>query len=216
VNPAYFLCYIVESEVLFLSPLNPLEEAVMRSATPLLGPLAILLCLSLVTFGMAGSAQAYSSFFTSRCSSCHSDDTSTCNGCHHHRGAISATANADVYAPGDPLTVTLDGGNRTGWIRGILYDHNSMVVALEMGPTGTGDDGLGNPVIFPVDLETFAPQAVGEYAWEAAWFGHQGNVGGDHIETRTPVTIVVDDTGTGIPDWSPIANSSWSRLKSLY
>ncbi len=180
----------------------------MKSMLPLL--LVAILLLVAVSVG------AYPSLFADRCASCHADDSTTCNGCHEHRGNLNATTNADVYAPGDPISVTLTGGDQHGWIRALLYDESGLVQALASGPTGTGDDGDGNAVTFPVNLEALAPMEAGEFSWEAAWFG--GNSSGNgHTEDRTPVTIVVDDTNTSIPEMAGTEHlESLSAIKALY
>ncbi len=180
----------------------------MKTLLPLL--LALMLLLLATTIG------AYPSLFADRCAGCHTDDSTTCNGCHKHRGDLDATASADAYAPGDPISVTLTGGEQHGWIRALLYDESGLVQALVSGPTGTGDDGEGDPVTFPVSLEAVAPMATGEYGWEAAWFG-SNNSGNGHTEDRTPVTIVVDDTSTGIPELAGAEHlESLSAIKALY
>jgi len=170
----------------------------------------------LVLTALAGMAHAEPSFFTNRCASCHSNDTPTCNGCHEHRGNVQAHLNAAYYAPGDPLTVILTGGQEHGWIRGILYDHNDVVVALATGPTGTGDDGGTGDIVFPVSLEATAPTAAGDYIWEAAWFGGVSAGGGAHVELRRPVTVHVEII-TGVPElpFDP-EGGSWSTIKALY
>ena len=40
-------------------------------------------------------------------------------------------------------------------------------------------------------LQAPAPQEAGDYTWEAAWYG-ANNLGSDHYEVRTPVTIHVE------------------------
>ncbi len=180
----------------------------MKNLLPL--SLALILLLAAVSVG------AYPSLWTDRCASCHSDDGATCNGCHNHRGDIDATANADVYAHGDPISVTLTGGEQHGWIRALLYDEAGLVQALASGPTGTGNDGEADAVTFPVSLEAIAPMATGDYNWEAAWFGSNNN-GNGHTEERTPVTIVVDDTNTGIEELAGAEHlASLSAIKALY
>jgi hypothetical protein len=176
--------------------------------------LSLLLVAMLLT--LAVTVGAYPSLFDARCSGCHSDDNATCNGCHFHRGSLNAVAGADAYAPGDPLSVTLTGGSQSGWIRALLYDEAGLVQALVAGPSGTGDDGAGDPVTFPVVLEATAPLATGDYTWEAAWFG--GNTSGSgHSEVRTPVTILVDDTNTSIPEMAGAEHlASLSAIKALY
>ena len=173
------------------------------------GILAAFLIIALATL-----AGAEPTFWTSRgCSGCHTDDTATCNGCHMHDGNLAAHAGAASYGPGDPVIVTLTGGSQHGWIRGILYDQNGTEIYRATGPTGTGDDGQGNQVTFPVAMQGTAPAIPGSYVWEAAWFGN--NNGSGHYELRRPVTILVEDINTGIPV-SPVDSRSWAQIKALY
>jgi hypothetical protein len=164
----------------------------------------MILAVALLAGLSVARTEAYSSYFTTDCAGCHTNDTPTCNGCHYHRGAIHAAADAPSYAPGATVTVTLSGGTRTGWIRGLLYDQNGVRVALATGPTGTGDDGLGHPVVFPVALQAPAPLAPGDYTWQAAWFGNSDGSG--HAESRVSVTIHVLDTAA-VPEAPPLARA---------
>lgn len=177
-----------------------------RTYAKVLSPIAMILL-------SASMAWAYPSLFTNYCVSCHADDTPTCNGCHMHRGSLSANPDQGSYLPGEDVGITFNGGSQYGWIRARLYDQNDIIVDLATGPSGTGDDGLGGAVTFPVQLQAPAPTEPGTYVWEAAWYGN--NNGGGHIERRTPVTIVVESGGTGIPDmdWE---NASWQSIKALY
>ena len=50
--------------------------------------------------GSVVESQAFPSFYSSRCASCHSDDTASCNGCHHHQWPVNAVADQTEYAPG--------------------------------------------------------------------------------------------------------------------
>jgi hypothetical protein len=165
-------------------------------------PIVVLGLSILILLGpLALRAAAHPSYFTDSCASCHSNDTPTCNGCHHHRGTLHATADLATYAPGGLVTVTLAGGTEHGWIRGLLYDQNGTQIAIRTGPTGTGDDGLANPVVFPVTLQAPAPTTPGDYTWQAAWFGN--NNGAGHEEGRTPVVIHVA-IDTGVHDNPPV------------
>jgi hypothetical protein len=155
-----------------------------------LGALVVLVTILVAVCGVTERSAAFSSFYESRCRSCHADDSQTCNGCHYHRGYVWAQADKESYLPGHPVTVTLNGGNQSGWIRAILYDHNEVEVARSQGPDGTGDNGLGDPVVFPAALQATAPLEEGDYIWTAAWYG-SNNFGTDHIEQGVPVTITV-------------------------
>jgi len=187
-----------------------------REIAPAIG---ILLAVALLISILVPRAGAYSNYFTNQCASCHDDDTVTCNGCHAHRGTIHASAGASTYDPGATVTVTLTGGGKWGWIRGLLYDQNGTQVDIATGPTGTGDDGLGDPVVFPVTLQAPAPDAPGDYTWQAAFYGAYS--GSNHGELRTPVTIHVVDSATA-PEGPAIARGfsispnplrDWSTLR---
>jgi hypothetical protein len=168
----------------------------------------------------AGGASALPSFFSSNCalSGCHTNDTPTCNGCHHHRGSLTATKDQAQYYPGQTVTVTLNGGTQSGWIRGILYDAQNVEIARRTGPTGTGDDSQGSPVVFPVQLQAPAPGAPGNYTWKAAWFGNWNDGGSVHQEQRVNVTItVVQDPGDVADGDSPtFLNKTWGRIKEKF
>lgn len=155
-------------------------------------------------------ARARSTFFASRCASCHTNDTQTCNGCHHHRGSLVASSDQAIYHPGDPVRITLGGGSERGWIRARLYDQTNTSIDLQSGPTGSGDDGLGNAVTFPVTLQGTAPAQAGDYTWQAAWYGNSGDGGSPHGEVRSSVVVHV----VAFP--SAIERAAWDRIKSLY
>jgi hypothetical protein len=179
----------------------------------------VLLIFSLLSLIGVWTAGAYPSFFDSRCSSCHSNDTPTCDGCHEHRNTVSAAINVDTVPPGDPIVITMNGGSQGGWIRGLLYDENDNLIMDLGGPTGTGDDGAGDPVTFPVQFATSAPLIEGDYIWEVAWFG--GNEAGtSHFEQRAPVTVSVRGVPTGIDIGDDVIDGrlhrTWQELKGLY
>lgn len=168
------------------------------------------LALALV---FATSALAYPSFFNSRCASCHTDDSQTCNGCHTHRGNVQALVDQPSYAPGTTVTVTVTGGEEGGWIRGLLYDQNGTEVDRAAGPNGTGDNGLGSPVTFPITLQAAAPTAPGTYTWEAGWYGGTSS-GSGHLEDLDSITVVVT-AESGVPD-IPEPLPTWGNIKALY
>jgi hypothetical protein len=115
-------------------------------------------------------ANAESGYYDSSCSSCHGSTTDTCDGCHAH-GAhsssaksninITGTTNKTTYAPGETVSVAINGGYRNGWVRAILYDQN--MVELKRS---TGSD-------FPITLTAPAPMAAGTYTWNVAWYGNR-------------------------------------------
>ena len=161
--------------------------------------LGLLVGVLMLILGVGGRSHAEEHLFNSRCAECHDNDSVTCAGCHRHRGVIHATADRDTYNPGQSITVTLSStGAEPGWIRGILYDHEGVAIDCAHGPNWEGDDGLGSPVEFPVDLHGTAPLEEGNYTWEAAWFGGN-NYGTDHLEQRTPATFTVE-ISTDVPE----------------
>ena len=179
---------------------------------------AVFVLISL-SASLAPRASAEPTFFSARCASCHSNDSTTCNGCHHHRGSLIATADQPQYFPGAPVTVTLTGGTRTGWIRALLYDDHNAELARATGPTGTGDDSQGNPVVFPVALHATAPAQPGDVTWQAAWFGNLNDGGTAHGENRTPVVIHVVPNTAGVPDPEPgpsLLAATWGWIKSRF
>ncbi len=174
------------------------------------------ICLLILAIGAATSALAFPSRWTSRCASCHTNDTPSCNGCHHHsEGTITAVADQPVYSPGSLVTITLNGGTEHGWVRGLLYDQQQVEIDRATGPTGMGDDSLPNPVSFPVTLTAPAPAQPGTYVWRAAWFGGATN-GSGHLEEAANVTIVVEGA-VGVPDEVPGSDlAAWGAIKALF
>lgn len=131
-------------------------------------PITLLLFLAVAAFSFGGTeAQAYPSYFSANCTTCHVN--TTCNGCHHHgpvglKGATDKT----TYAPGETVSVTITGGSQSGWFRAILYDQNNQQVAISSG----NDSGMGHTTTYPAVLSAPAPTTPGTYTWKAAWFGN--------------------------------------------
>jgi hypothetical protein len=167
----------------------------------------------LAVFPVAGLA--YPPYFTNNCAGCHSNDTATCNGCHHHGPKnLSATPDKVQYKCGETMAVTLNGGTEAGWIRAILYNQDGVEVARATGPTQAGDDSGTEIVEFPVVLVATAPVGIGVYTWEAAWWGSPFDSGNRTAyphgpEVRVPVEINVVGP-------SPVEESTWSRIKQLF
>jgi hypothetical protein len=179
---------------------------------------ATLLALALSAAAVS-SAGAEPSFFNSRCatSGCHTNDSATCDGCHQHRGNLSASANLSQYAPGDPVTITLHGGQEGGWVRGILYNELNQEIARRSGPSGSGDDNQSGDVTFPVTFHVTAPAVAGNYTWQAAWYGNPNNSGSTHSETRTPVVIHVVGSTAGAPEVPPgFIERTWGKIKDSF
>ena len=168
----------------------------------------------ILTLGLALSAGAYPTLYQNRCASCHSDDSPSCDGCHQHHGPLSASADHPTYDPGAIVTVTLGGGQEGGWVRGLLFDQDGIEVDRQGGPTGTGDDGQGGAVTFPVTLQASAPTVPGDYTWQAAWFGGVTSGGGAHTTDSVEVSFTVTAT-SAVPE-EPAPGNSWDRIKALY
>src|SRR5512147_3253342 len=79
-------------------------------------------------------ARAFPSYYDSNCSACHGTTTAggvqTCAGCHSHgthpdsnKNSLNVTGTTDKssYAPGERVSVTINGGYRSGWVRTFLY-----------------------------------------------------------------------------------------------
>jgi hypothetical protein len=166
----------------------------------LCGTVAAALILTLAGVGDVG---AESDFFTTDCSSCHSTEGPTCNGCHHHKGTLGATADHASYNPSAPVVVTLTGGTQSGWIRAFLYDASNVEIARVDYAT------------FPAALTSVAPAAPGDYVWNAAWYGN--NDGSGHLEVRKAVTIhVVQNPADAPDDRPPVKLGTWGRIRNLF
>lgn len=172
-----------------------------------------------LTWAVAGPVLAKSSFFAAECSSCHNDDSTTCNGCHHHGTVgLSATTDAAQYAVGDTITVTFNGGTQQGWLRSILYDQDGFEIDRSTGPGNDGDDGDLTALAalsFPVTLSAEAPSLAGTYTWSVAWYGSPDGAG--NHEQSDPVSTnefqVIDESGTIVPPSPKVTvNGSESRV----
>jgi hypothetical protein len=141
----------------------------------------------------ATSAPApHSTYYNDRCASCHTDDDATCNGCHKHGNrSLTATPDKSSYAPGELMNISFSGGSKTGWIRGMLVDHNNTEVDRKTGPTFTGNDG-GTLVKFPLAFNAYAPGKAGTYNYIAQYYGN--NDGNGHGAIDVPFTINVGST----------------------
>ena len=146
--------------------------------------LALAAWVSLIS--LVPKADAFSSLYDANCTGCHGT-TVTCNGCHAH-GVHSSSTKSDLnltgttnkmtYAPSETVSVTINGGYRTGWIRAILYDQNMVELARS---TGTVPAGAIAPCCgpgYPITLTAPAPTAAGTYTWNVAWYGNQFDASG--------------------------------------
>ena len=144
-----------------------------------------LVVAALLGFQLNGTeALAQSSYFTSAgCVDCHATPVvASCNGCHAHGTHASSsksginvtgTTSKTSYAPGEAVSVTIAGGYRTGWLRAVLYNQNTVELARSNGNAS----GMGGSTTYPATLSAPAPTAPGTYAWKVAWYGNQYDAG---------------------------------------
>jgi len=136
-------------------------------------------------------ATPFSGYYDTNCAACHGTTTAggvqTCAGCHAHgthpdsnRNSmnVTGTTGKTSYAPGETVTVTVNGGYRPGWVRAILYDQNLQQVARSGGTTLPGFTAPCCGPGFPLTLSAPAPTTPGTYTWWVAWFGNQFDSGG--------------------------------------
>jgi len=132
----------------------------------------------------APNAAAYPSLYTGQnCAACHGSSPQTCTGCHAH-GTHSRTAGSsiniiaipdkDVYAPGETVTVTLNGGSgQGGWIRAKLFDKDCSAVDCDTSVSGLDVIDVVYDTQYPVtDLTGIAPSEPGPVTWSASWYGN--------------------------------------------
>ena len=162
-------------------------------------------------------ADAESGFFSANCttSGCHAASPSTCDGCHAHgvhSGSaksninIAGTLNKTTYAPGETVSVTIDGGYRTGWVRAILYDQNMNELARS---TGTSTGGKGGGPAFPTTLSAPAPSSAGTYTWRVSWYGNK-------YDKTSPVFQATCSSTVTTNCWKPAANPNHGEeIRSL-
>lgn len=136
---------------------------------------------------MHSTAQGHPSYFASNCAGCHSSPVvATCNGCHHHGPvSLNGATNKAAYAPGETVSVTISGGNQSGWVRAILYDQNNAQVAISSGNAS----GQGSSTTFPAVLSAQAPSTPGTYTWKAAWFGNSYDSNNPNANSHGEVAV---------------------------
>ncbi|WP_226989252.1 hypothetical protein [Desulfuromonas sp. TF] len=147
-----------------------------------------LIAIAFVAFQFWGTeAQAYSSFYSSNCGSCHvAATTNTCNGCHHHGPkSLKGTTDKASYAPGETVSVTISGGNQKGWFRAVLYDQNNKQVAI----SNDNASGFGHAATYPAVLSAAAPTTPGTYTWKAAWFGNNFDTNNMNASSHGEVAV---------------------------
>jgi hypothetical protein len=159
-----------------------------------IGRLAVLSVLAwLATAAWVPSASARTDYFNNNCSGCHGSTSdvapypdNTCAGCHAHgihSGSsksdinVTATPNSTSYNPGDPMTVSVTGGYRDGWVRVQMWDLDCSAATCNQGNALVSESRYtsGNTVTFPgpVVLNATAPNTPGSYTWSAGWYGNE-------------------------------------------
>lgn len=128
-------------------------------------------------------ANATTTLYTNNCVSCHGTTPNTCAGCHAH-GVHSSSAknninltgatNKTTYAPGEVVSVTINGGYRSGWVRAVLYNQSMVEMARSTGTIGPV--GSGGGASFPIILTAPAPAVPGTYTWNVSWYGNQNDI----------------------------------------
>ena len=118
-------------------------------------------------------ALSYHAYYDSNCSACHGTTTTpgataTCNGCHSHGTHpdlskssinVSGVTGKTSYAPGETVTVTINGGYRTGWVRTILYDQNLHELARSTGTVPATASAPANAVLAMPTTGAMPPSA---------------------------------------------------------
>jgi hypothetical protein len=141
-----------------------------------------MLAFGLLLLGHTPQASAYSSFYSTYCTGCHgTSSASTCAGCHAHgthgdssKSGLNLTAVTDKtsYQPGETVSVTINGGYRSGWVRAILYNGDPAAGGVEVARS-TGPSGEGGGQSFPIALTGKAPATAGTYKFSASWYGNK-------------------------------------------
>jgi hypothetical protein len=157
----------------------------------------LLVALVVLMFWMP-EANAESGYYGSNCSSCHGSTPSTCDGCHGH-GTHSSSAKNNInitgrttkttYAPGETVSIVIDGGYRNGWVRAILYDQNMVELKRSTG------------LDFPITLTAPAPMAAGTYTWSVAWYGNRYDKSSPFFQPTCSSTLITNC-------WKPSTNAN--------
>ena len=163
----------------------------------------VIVCAFMFVSWISGTptADARSNFYTDAgCQACHGS-TSTCNGCHSH-GTHSSSGKTDVnitgttskttYAPGETVSVTINGGYKTGWVRAILYDQTMKQVAISKGTIASGASAPSNGPAFPITLSAPAPATAGTYKWNVSWYGNKNDASGAYFQTACSSTVTTN------------------------
>jgi hypothetical protein len=95
---------------------------------------------------------------------------------------VSATPDSTTYNPGDPMTVSVTGGYRAGWVRVQMWDLDCGAATCNQGNALVSESFYtsGTTVNFPgpVVLNATAPSTPGTYTWSAGWYGNELDAAG--------------------------------------
>jgi uncharacterized protein (TIGR03382 family) len=120
-----------------------------------------------VVLAAPAPARAMSTYYVDKsCSACHGATPTTCNGCHHHGGSPSISGAQPTYQPGATISITVNGGSQSGWVRGAILDANNAILATT------------TKTAYPVTVTATAPTTPGTYTWKGAWYGNGYDSGG--------------------------------------
>jgi chitodextrinase len=153
-------------------------------------------------------ARARSSYYGSRCASCHGSSPTTCVGCHFHLGTLGASTDRTSYAPGSTVTVTITGGNQPGWVRGVVLDSSGRELARSP-----------NDATFPIRITLAAPIVSGTHNWTAGVYVNGGttadpaNTGHGTTRRALPAFTVTAAADTSAPS-APTNLTSPSRTST--
>ena len=184
--------------------------------------------LTILAFGVFGlfiawmsDASARESFFVGdgcTAAGCHDGvaptTTPTCNGCHAHgthsnsaKDNLNFTAitDASTYNVGDTITIDIDGGYKSDWVRVTVYDGSGNVVAQSKGTcdnTTSSGSACSNGASMPISLTTTA-NATGTQMWTAAWYGNNSDIGSSSGGVNGTQSMSVAEQG-----WLPDATNA--------
>jgi len=184
--------------------------------------------LTILAFGVFGlfiawmsDASAFESFFSSEgcdAAGCHDGvaptTIPTCNGCHAHgthsnsaKDNLNFTAitDATAYNVGDTITIDIDGGYRTDWVRVTVYDGSGNVVAQSKGTcdsTTSSGNACSNGDSMSISL-TATANTTGTQMWTAAWYGNSNDIGSSSGGVNGTQAMSVAEQG-----WLPDATNA--------
>ena len=176
---------------------------------------------TILMFGVFGlfiawmsDASAQFDYFVDRgCTTCHDGGSGpavvvTCNGCHAHgthsssvKSDINITATTDnsTYNVGDTISITVNGGYKSDWVRVNVYDDTGTLVAQSKGAcdaTISSVMACAEGDSLPVTLTAIA-SSTGTQMWTASWYGNINDGAGSVGGISSPQSISTGVTNTG-------------------